>query len=295
MKDFFSRASKALEDLFMAKELTHYRKKIIQLYAHSTDDEKREIADYLMNHKATAFNYSFMDKIDTMEVAINKDNGCNMYYIMRNGVKMFFPASWDAEQIEFYYKWVSMEQDEKSPHRYLTDDLSLEGKVILDIGGAEGIFAVDVLHQAAKIFIFECDETWLPPLRKTFENYAHKVVIIEKYVSNYSDATHVTLDAYFGKKEKIDLIKMDVEGEEVKVIEGAKRLIQQNDNLTLLVCAYHYAQEEQDIRSLFPGYRITPRRGYVLFNWESCTLLEKLLFKRVKPPYLRRCVLEIKK
>lgn len=294
MKDFFSRAFQEFKNLCLAKKFEHYRKKIIQLHAHSTDDEKREIADYLMNHKATVFNYSFADKVDSMEVVINKDDDCDMYYIMRNGMKMFFPASWNAEQIETYYKTVFIEQDEKSPHRYITDHLSLKGKVILDIGGAEGIFAVDVLHQAAKIYIFECDETWLPPLRKTFENYAHKVVIIEKYVSNYSDATHVTLDEYFGENEKIDLIKMDVEGEEVKIIEGAKRLIQQNDDLTLLVCAYHYEREEQDIRSLFPGYRITPRRGYILIIGKGRTRLGQLL-SRVNPPYLRRCVLEIKK
>lgn len=98
---------------------------------------------------------------------------------------------------------------------------------------------------------------------------------------------HTTLDKEFGTKIGIDFIKMDVEGAEVNVIRGARSVLETNPEAVILVCAYHYAAEEEEIREILSTYDVTPRHGCVLYHWPVREKLEK--------PYLRRCVLEARK
>ncbi len=46
-----------------------------------------------------------------------------MNYLIRNGKKLYFPLEWNKEQVIEYYRTIMAEQDEESPHRYLTEDL----------------------------------------------------------------------------------------------------------------------------------------------------------------------------
>lgn len=47
------------------------------------------------------------------------------------------------EKAETYYRYILLEQDEKSPHRYLTSEFDVsEGDVVVDVGVAEGNFLI---------------------------------------------------------------------------------------------------------------------------------------------------------
>ena len=44
----------------------------------------------------------------------------------------------------------------KSPHSYVNDTFKVEaGDVVLDVGSAEGLFALDNIELATKVYVFE--------------------------------------------------------------------------------------------------------------------------------------------
>ena len=62
---------------------------------------------------------------------------------------------------------------------------SLEDVTLLDVGAAEGFFALSVIEHVKEIILFECDVEWIKALEATFKPWKDKVFIINKYVSKY--------------------------------------------------------------------------------------------------------------
>lgn len=166
-------------------ELKTYRRNIIKDNKGNKDEEIQEIVSYLKKEKASFFNYYFAKKYDSYQQEIYFDTECGMNYLIRKGKRLYFPEMWGKEEVISYYRTLMAEQDEKSPHRYLPPQLeAMTYNTVIDIGAAEGIFALDMLERAKKIVIFEADDKWLKPLKRTFELYKAKVEIIPKFVSD---------------------------------------------------------------------------------------------------------------
>ena len=82
----------------------------------------------------------------------------------------------------------------------------------------------------------------------------------------------VTLDSFFGS-EKVDFIKMDIEGVELEAIEGAYQIIKQQSP-TLAVCLYHKPEDIWEIplriKDIQPEYNIYIRHHTDLLNETVC-------------------------
>lgn len=82
---------------------------------------------------------------------------------------------------------------------------------------------------------------------------------------------------------------MDIEGAEVKALQGCDTLLKLNaikeSNLIILVCPYHYAGEEDEVKELMANYKyqIKPSYGYLIPIFE----------KKITFPYIRRGVFSI--
>lgn len=78
-------------------------------------------------------------------------------------------------------------------------------------------------------------------------------------VSETGDLTHaLSIDSYFGG-EKVDFIKMDIEGAEIEALYGAEKTIRKHKP-TLAICAYHKPDDVHRIvkalKTFYPGYKL---------------------------------------
>jgi len=278
------RDSKRLSKLLKETEIRNYFQ---GLNRETEDYEIQEIIDFLQNHSFSVIPYSFVDKYKALNIKVYYDKDCKMQYIEHDQKKLFFPQGWSKKTIQHCYNALCIEQDLDSPHRYQTPNFTVaEGDIIADVGAAEGMWVLNNVEKAAKVYLFECNQKWLQALQKTFEPWKEKVTIVTKYVSSITDENNVTLDTFFGN-DKIDFIKADIEGMEVKMLEGSKHILSTNSNIKLLLCAYHKKNDGQVISELLNQYGFTTEysKRYMLFISD----------KDIEKPYIRRGLVRARK
>lgn len=206
----------------------------------------------------------------------------NGYYCtLPKNKKLYLPETASNGSNSDMIALVMAEQDPRSPHLYFNDDVSVsKGCVLFDIGAAEGLITLLNIEKVKKAYVFECDENWIGPLRKTFEPYGNKVSIINKYVSAKNDKYNTTLEPYLEKhKEDTVIIKMDIEGMEKEVLSNALGDYMGRDNIKFSCCTYHRANDAEELEKIFEknGYNTNFSDGYMLFMNEE--------------PYLRRGII----
>ncbi len=265
------------------------KNRMIKYYVSTKDSEVKEVVDHLKHNTINTFPYDYKNNYNLKNVKVGKSKKTQLLYADHNGKKIYMKKKYTSPfRVRRYINNILIEQDEKSPHRYLSDDfMPDEDTVVLDIGGAEGLFSAMIIDRVKKKYIFECDKEWVYALKHTFKNYKDKIEIIERFVDDYTDCNHVTLDDFvkqYGLEREKLFVKIDAEGSEPSIIDGASSIIGNND-IKLAVCTYHCQEHEALIKKRFSGWNISNSPGYMIyycdFNWDK--------------PYLRRGLLRIKK
>ena len=152
-------------------------------YKHSLDKDDPDVAGIIAyidrEHRIDLISYDFVREYRNMPVEIVWDEASNMGYVPYRGRRMFFPKGWDEKRIAGYYRSVVMEQDVRSPHCYANENCGVKkGDIIVDAGAAEGIFALDHIEEASRIYMIEADRGWIEALERTFCGDRDKVQII---------------------------------------------------------------------------------------------------------------------
>ena len=274
----------AVKKFLREKRLEALRKKIVSYCKEHCNAEFQEIGEYLGSNALECYNYHYTKRYKKLNINVYYDNELNLFYVVHKNKKMYMKKGWTASQVRDYYRFIRIEQDELSPHLYFTKELQDKRfRKVVDLGAAEGNFTLEIIDSCDKAYIFECDEGWIEALHATFAPWKEKVAIVPVVVSNVTRDNMMTLDYYFKDDlENIDLIKIDVEGSEVQVLQGAEKILTQNKQVRMFICAYHYQNEESEIRTYLSGWHLKHRNGYIVMIDD----------KRQKKPYLRRGVLE---
>ena len=281
------------------RDLNICKKNLIELYYESHEDEKKLVQDELNFIKEAeeieVFPYPQIKKIQH-EVIADLDKKLKLPFVIHNGKRLYFAKDISTDAAKRIYKnYIERENllgggyTTKAPHQYQTDDFKIEqNDVLLDIGCAEALLALDCIEKVKKAYLFECDERWLAPLKATFEPYKEKVVIVPKFVSNTDSKTSTTLDSIFNEsKGDSFFIKMDIEGEEEKVLLSSKKFLESQNNIKIACCTYHKAHHAEAISKFLKSlnYNVEFSDGYMLFLYDS----------HVAPPYFRRGLLRAHK
>lgn len=277
-------------------KLYQYKKQVItelkmNIQIKNNVNEFQEILNRIMTHGLCVYNYNFVDNYSLQQYIkkIQYDKTANMYYSIRNGKKIYISKKYNtAEMAAVCYKNICIEQDKSSPHRYLSENFNvIKGGILVDIGAAEGFFALDNINNFSKIYLLECDLNWIEALNKTFlDDIGKKVIIIPKFASDTNNNNCITIDKLL-EKENLDklTIKMDVEGAEAKVLNGCKQCFASAREISAFVTCYHRPNDSKELLHYFKNFDFEFSQGYMI------NLFEKKLCK----PYFRKGVIRAKK
>lgn len=236
-------------------------------------------AEWIKKNGFSVFPYDFVFKYKKKEVEIFSCERSGLKYTLHNNRCLYFPRGFSKRQCARYYIGLLQEQDMSSPHRY--DYMPFHNCIdmtLLDIGAAEGIFALTVIDMVEKSYLFECDPNWFEALEWTFSPYKEKVQIIHKYVSDRDNENEISLDTFLCNKSISQCyIKMDIEGAETSALKGAGTFLK-NENVDVYIsaCAYHNENDFCDIIQYLEnnGFRYASTSGVMIFSSE--------------PPYFRK-------
>ena len=261
------------------------RKEILNYYSslpkERVTEEEREVVEYLEQHSVCTFPYPYQTHYNPNNIKVFTDNKLGLNYVLFDQKRLYFKREWTAGKIKYSYTVLQIEQDVHSPHRYLSNEFSVENNdVIVDIGAAEGNFALSVVEKANQLYLFEADEEWMEALNATFAPWRDKVHIVNKFVSDKNDQKNTTLDEFFKGQYKIDFLKIDIEGAEAGLLKGSERILSSPSSLKVALCTYHNQNDETVFAESLKrkGFEVSYSKGYMILVWD----------KNIKTPYLRR-------
>ncbi len=166
-------------------------------------------------------------------------------------------------------------------HFYEEPETRVEpGEVVFDCGAAEGVFSLAIYARAQKVVVFEPLPEFVRSLRKTFQD-VENVTICESALGDqtahlylerngiasaivaHPTSTEILVQRAddFVARENIGptYIKADIEGYEIKMLEGAKECIR-TYGPKIAITTYHVASHAEEITRLLkhinPRYRI---------------------------------------
>jgi hypothetical protein len=229
--------------------------------------------------------YPFILDYDYHKIKVNRDEEAGMFYVYLDQKKMYYHKGFtNIEDVQKSFTFLSAEQHIDSPHRYLDNTFFVtHDDVVADVGAAEGNFSLMVVEKVKELIIVEADPIWTEALHKTFEPWKDKVRIINKFAGEYNDEKTITLDK-LEKENKISVIKMDIEGAEIIVLDNAQAYLNAN-NIKMAITTYHRQTDAEDIKNLLEkkNYQTVFSEGFMLF-----------VFDKLIPPYFRHGLIKAK-
>lgn len=241
---------------------------IVSKYENSGDEEIQKVLSVFKQGKISILGSYVPDITDYYTVFRDEED---FPYIMFENKRMYYPREHKfirRKGIEVVED-VLYEQAAGSPHLYIRkkDDIPY-GAVIVDAGVCEGNFALRYIEKVRKVYLIESDAGWMQALRRTFKDYRGKVVFCNKFLSGHDNARETTLDSLVS--EKIDFLKMDIEGSEVEALLGGRDVLGRS-KARCAICSYHRQYDEKYISHLLQsyGYQTSHSEGYMFFSYDD--------------------------
>ena len=266
------------------------RNSILQYYKNhpSSDATVNECLQYLRRRTdAVYFPAPFRDKYRFRDVPLDFDADGTPFSLLPDGNRLYFLPDAQPDRVRMAINNLRIEQDEASPHRYLTDEFTIvEDDILADVGCAEGILSLQYAEKAKHIYLFETEEVWIKVLEKTFAPWRDKVTIVKRFVSDQDKGDNIRLDTFFRQEGvRPTFVKLDVEGGELAALRGMEGLFVQHYPIKIAACCYHYQGEYDDLKAFASqhDFRHETSTGWMLFG----------LYDEPQPPFFRHGLLRM--
>lgn len=260
----------------IADIFSSYKQKLEEKYLETDDAELKEIVHSIQKDRWLNVYYFEPDRKEEQWNEVFFDEKAQLHYIYFEGKRMYLKRNFHGIEERNGKKYVGNmygEQDANSPHKYEEKNVIVEqGDILVDAGVCEGNFSLHHIDKVSKVYLIECDKGWMEALRYTFEPYKDKVVFCEKFLSNTDSEQTIRLDTLV--KESVDFIKMDIEGEEIRALEGGRGLLSNSEQVKCAICAYHRSGDEEKIKEILGemGFETSPSKGYMLYLYDDNVL-----------------------
>ena len=234
----------------------------------------------------SVFSFPGREKYDTLAVEVHVDDE-GFPWVDHGGRRLYFRRGTTSAQVAALYRRLLEEQDPASPHCYRAGGgEAREGDVLLDVGSAEGIWALEGVERASSVILFEVEPAWAAALERTFAPWRDKVKIINKFASDVDDGHSVSLDTVVRELSGPLLLKIDVEGAEERVLEGAREALARLDTRAV-ICTYHRGGDHGKLSDVMrtQGYDVATSGGWMLFVHD----------RNLQPPFFRRGLIYCRK
>lgn len=249
----------------------YYKEQILDRYRNSEEAEIQSVLRFLETEELDVMNGAFRKEYETIPVPIELDEEKGLFYTYWHGKKMYLASKFPTKRAaENYVRGLMLEQDKESPHYYGNFPYGSEKKgVVVDVGAAEGFWALDALEYASKVVILEGEPEWLEALRYTFGPYQDKVKIIPEFLVEKGGKEGVTMLQLCEEIGTVACMKMDIEGAESEILQSESELLQSNAIESFLVCTYHKSGDARKIKELLEnvGYKTEFSQGYMFFPY----------------------------
>lgn len=247
----------------------YYTQKVVSKYVDNKDEEVQNTIAYYKEKGLSVFG-DYSPNLSNYKVYRDEDNHP---YIIFEDKRIYYPDTcrfiWKCDGKE-YISDIMYEQKENSPHLYLPDEkIIMPESIIVDAGACEGNFAIRFVERASKIYLIESDPIWVKCLERTFRPFKDKVIICDKKLARYDSKTSITIDSLL-EHQKIDFLKMDIEGAEIDALLGGQETLL-NSNVNCAICCYHKMNDERNIRFILSslGYQTQVSKGYMFFWYDE--------------------------
>lgn len=231
--------------------------------------EENQAWAFMGQHGITSYPGKYSLDYKKTNITIEFDSNLKLFYITHNQKKLFFPASFTKDKIIIEYRKLLIEQDPRSAHRYVNTYSELKGKTLIDIGSADGNFALDTIDFTEHVYLFEGDDIWTAPLEATFAPWRNKVTFVKKYISDSSDNLNITIDEFLQDKLIDNLfLKIDIEGAEKAALLGASNTLKNGKKIQMSICTYHRKNDPEVLSNIMTsmGYQIEFTPGYIFWG-----------------------------
>ena len=282
---------KFIRKKILAKNLKEAIFRYFTVFPELVTNEIQQVLNYLKGNPIAIFPYPFQKKYRPEDIEVLFDSTKGLHYVMLDGKRLYFKKRWGIKRIQHSFNELTREQDPESPHRYLTEQFKIEeGEVLVDIGVAEGNFALGAIEKASGLILFETDKEWIEALNATFEPWKEKVFFIEKYLSDEAGSSTISLDSILVPESGSNyFIKLDIEGFEQKALSGMKKLIASGNPIKMNVCIYHHPEDRREIEATLVsnGFSCEVSDGYLIyFQRKEEPAFRKALIRARKPAFL---------
>ena len=205
------------------------------------------------------------------------DNMLRLPYAVIDNKRLYFPDNMTPEEAaalcDYYLECEQLlggEYQKKAPHQYQSDNVHIaDGDIMVDVGAAEGLVTLSVIEKISKAYLIECDRKWWAPLNATFAPWKDKCKIVPKLITDHEGKHSTKLDTLLSQESKKPLfIKMDIEGNEIKVINSSKEFLTKRSNIKMAVCTYHRQNDANIIGTLVDsmGFQREFSDGWMLYK-----------------------------
>src|SRR5690606_21097635 len=123
--------------------LNRLKSRVINYYAQIPDEsipgDQKDVLEYLRNNDISIFPYAFPDEYKAADIEVLRDARNGLHYMLWEGKKLYYKDGRRVSKAQQYFNSLLLEQDSRSPHRYLAGKFDVrEGGIVGGWGTSEG-------------------------------------------------------------------------------------------------------------------------------------------------------------